>query len=158
NAGFEFLHFRSAAIGVKTPLGVLGSRSSDIFTRGSFASLHRTDLRRAHSGVSGPLWPRTAAFSLDVVWRRSGWDSPGRPVFRTWFAGHGPDRLQPHSGAHTGGGHRYSDRPALVPAGRVAQLPLPDPGDGFCLLVSILEPVELQPRCCGKLGIPSLDS
>jgi hypothetical protein len=40
NAGFEFLHFRSAAIGVETPLGVLGSRSSDIFARGSFASLY----------------------------------------------------------------------------------------------------------------------
>lgn len=40
NAGFEFLHFGSAAIGVEVPLAVHGSRSSDVFARGGFASFY----------------------------------------------------------------------------------------------------------------------
>jgi hypothetical protein len=40
NAGFEFLHFGSAAVEAEVPLGVHGSRSSDIFARGGFASLY----------------------------------------------------------------------------------------------------------------------
>ena len=40
NAGFDFLHFKGAVIGVEVPLAVLGSRSSDVFTRGSYAGFY----------------------------------------------------------------------------------------------------------------------
>jgi len=39
-AGFDILHYQSAAIGLEVPLALHGSRSSDVFARGGFASFY----------------------------------------------------------------------------------------------------------------------
>lgn len=40
NAGFEFLHYKSAAIGIEIPVAAHGSRSWDVFARGGYAGLY----------------------------------------------------------------------------------------------------------------------
>ena len=39
-AGFDILHYQSATIGLEVPLALHGSRSSDVFARGGFASFY----------------------------------------------------------------------------------------------------------------------
>lgn len=47
NAGYEFLHSKSAAIGIDVPVALRGSRSSDVFASGLYASLYTERLTAA---------------------------------------------------------------------------------------------------------------
>jgi hypothetical protein len=58
NAGFEFLHYRSASIAIDVPVALHGSRSSDVFARGLYAGLYTERLTAALTpGVRVRLGP-----------------------------------------------------------------------------------------------------
>jgi hypothetical protein len=40
SAGFDFFHYRTAAIGIEVPVAVHGSRSSDVFATGGYAGFY----------------------------------------------------------------------------------------------------------------------
>jgi len=113
NAGYEFVHSKSAAIGIEVPIALRGSRSSDVFASGLYASLYTERLTAAVTpGVRVRFGPER---------RLSPWLSFGAglaTVRRTGVDFQGGQQLASQSDSNL--------TVVLAPGGRASTLALPD--------------------------------